>query len=44
MKGESANEQCVASIADIRLAFRHCRALEVGLHRAYNLRRRETEL
>jgi hypothetical protein len=35
MKVEPANEQCVASIVDIHLAFRHCRALEVGLRRAH---------
>jgi hypothetical protein len=35
MKDEPTNEQCVASVADIRLAFRHCRTLEVGLHRAH---------
>jgi hypothetical protein len=34
MKVQPVNEQCVALIADIHLAFRH-RALEVGLRRAH---------
>jgi hypothetical protein len=35
MKAQPANEQCVALIADIHLAFRHCRALELGPRRAH---------
>jgi hypothetical protein len=35
MKVQPVNEQCVALIADIHLAFRDYRALEVGLRRAH---------